>query len=44
MDLILHYILPNLALFGGIYLFGKLVEKSVWYTIENYETLNKAVK
>ena len=44
MDLILHYILPNVVMFGGIYIAGKLLEKSVWYTIENYETLDRAVK
>lgn len=44
MEIVVYYILPNVALFGGIYIAGKLLEKSVWYTIENYETLNRAVK
>jgi len=37
MQIFLEYILPNVALFGSIYLLAKYVENSVWYWIENYE-------
>jgi len=37
MKILIEYILPNVALFGSIYLLAKYVENSVWYWIENYE-------
>lgn len=30
IELILYYILPNVALFGGLYLLGKAIEKLSW--------------
>lgn len=40
IDLTLNYILPNIALFGGLYLFSKALEKITWNFIvwycENY--------
>ena len=37
MEIVIEYILPNVALFGGIYLIATYVENSVWYWIENYD-------
>jgi hypothetical protein len=39
MEILLYYILPNIALFGGIYLLTKGIESSSWYVIINYERL-----
>jgi hypothetical protein len=33
MEIILHYILPNIVLFGGIYAISKVVEKVTWEMI-----------
>ncbi len=38
MEILIYYVLPNIALFGGIYLFAKGIEKLSWYLICNYET------
>jgi hypothetical protein len=35
-ELILHYILPNVALFGGLYILGKAIEKVTWNFIVWY--------
>ena len=39
MELFVYYILPNIALFGGIYAVAKAAERSAWYVIENYDLL-----
>jgi hypothetical protein len=39
MEILLYYILPNIALFGGIYLLAKGVEAAVWYVISNYDNI-----
>ena len=39
MEILTHYILPNIALFGGIYVFAKAAEAAVWYGITNYDRL-----
>lgn len=36
LEIILWYVLPNVALFGGLYLLSKSIERSVWFFIENY--------
>lgn len=36
-DTIVYYVLPNVALFGGIVLFSKMIEAAAWHVIENYE-------
>jgi hypothetical protein len=41
MQLLIEYILPNVLLFGSIYVFGKAVEHSVWYAICNYSELKQ---
>jgi hypothetical protein len=41
MELIIYYILPNIALFGGIFLLSKLIENVVWYMICNHEDILK---
>jgi hypothetical protein len=41
MEILTHYILPNIALFGSIYLFAKAMEAAVWYGICNYNDLVK---
>lgn len=37
MQTVIEYVLPNVALFGGIYLLAKYVENATWHFIENYE-------
>jgi hypothetical protein len=37
MEIFIYYVLPNVLLFGGIYLLGKYVENATADYIENYE-------
>lgn len=41
IELIVYYILPNIALFGGLYIIGKAIEEFTWKFIvwycENYK-------
>lgn len=39
MEILVYYVVPNIVLFGGIYLFAKLLEKFNWYVISNYDRL-----
>lgn len=39
MELFVYYILPNIVLFGGIFILAKVIERSTWYVIENYDSL-----
>lgn len=39
MEILTYYILPNIALFGGIYMLSKVIEAGAWYVICNYETI-----
>lgn len=39
MEIFVYYILPNIVLFGSLYLLGKTVETATWYLIENYSSL-----
>lgn len=41
MELLTYYVLPNVLLFGGIYLFGRAAQAAVWYAICNYAELKK---
>lgn len=41
MQLLIEYVLPNVLLFGSIYLFGKTTEHAVWYAICNYSELKQ---
>lgn len=44
MEILLNYVLPNVALFGTIYLFAKAVESAVWYFICNHDNIVKNIK
>ena len=44
MEILINYVLPNIALFGGIYLFAKGIEKASWYVICNYENIVNTIK
>lgn len=44
METLTYYVLPNIALFGGIFLLGKGIEYAAWYIITNYETLMERFK
>lgn len=37
MEILIYYILPNVALFGGLYLLSKGIENAFQFVIENYE-------
>ena len=39
MEILLYYLLPNIALFGGIYILAKAAEHAVWHFISNYDTI-----
>lgn len=39
MEILLYYVLPNIALFGGIYLLAKGTERAAWYFITNYDNI-----
>jgi hypothetical protein len=42
-ELIVYYILPNVALFGGIYLLCKYVENATWNYIQNFDKLQPQI-
>ena len=44
MEILVYYVVPNLVLFGSIYLFAKLLEKFNWYVISNYNRLIDSLK
>jgi hypothetical protein len=44
MEILIYYVVPNVLLFGGIYAFSKLIEKSVWYVIEHHEFYEEVMK
>lgn len=39
MEILVYYVVPNIALFGGIYLLAKGMEHAVWQLICNYDTI-----
>lgn len=41
LELVLYYVLPNVALFGGIYAVCKYVEHSVQGYIDNFDEYQK---
>ena len=41
MELFIYYILPNVLLFGSIYLFARAGADLVWYVISNHEKFRK---
>ena len=41
MQLLIEYVLPNVLLFGSIYVFGRAAESAVWYAICNYSELKQ---
>ena len=44
METLLYYILPNIALFGGLYMLAKLMEHAVHYVIENHEAIKTVIQ
>jgi hypothetical protein len=41
MDTVIYYVIPNVLLFGGIYVLAKYVENATADYIENYELYQK---
>ncbi len=39
MEILVYYVMPNIALFGGIYLLAKGIERAFWYFIINYDNI-----
>jgi len=39
MDILIYYVLPNVALFGSLYALAKAIEYGSWYFIENHESI-----
>lgn len=37
MEIFVWYVLPNVALFGGLWLAARLFERATWHSITNYE-------
>ena len=44
MELFLYYVLPNIVLFGSLYVIAKLAEKYVWWFIVNYDDLQEKIE
>jgi hypothetical protein len=44
METLVYYVLPNVAMFGSLYLVAKGIEHATWYVICNYETHIEKVK
>ena len=44
MELFLYYVLPNIVLFGLLYVVAKLVESATWYVIENNDNLTSLLE
>lgn len=40
-EILVYYVLPNVALFGGLYMIAKYVENATWHYIENYDEIQK---
>lgn len=39
LEILLWYVLPNVVVFGGIWVLAKLFERAVWYAIVNYNDI-----
>ena len=39
MEFVINYILPNVVLFGGIYIAAKSIEAATWYSMCNYDAI-----
>jgi hypothetical protein len=39
MEILIYYVLPNIALFGGLYLLSKGIENVMWFIIENHDAI-----
>jgi hypothetical protein len=39
MEILIYYVLPNVALFSGLYLLSKGIENVVWFVIENHDAI-----
>jgi len=39
MEFVINYILPNVVLFGGIYIAAKSIEAATWYFMCNYDAI-----
>lgn len=39
MEILVYYVVPNIALFGGIYLLAKGMEHAFWHFINNYDNI-----
>lgn len=44
MEILLYYILPNIALFGTIYIVAKAAEHAVWHFISNYNSIIEKIQ
>lgn len=44
MEIFTYYVLPNVALFGSIFLFSKFVEHVSWHVIYNYDNIVKGIQ
>jgi|AntAceMinimDraft_18_1070375.scaffolds.fasta_scaffold1374375_1 hypothetical protein len=44
MEILINYVLLNVALFGSICLFAKAVEHTAWYVICNYDSIVNRMK
>lgn len=41
MEIFVYYVLPNVVLFGTLYVIGKAFENTVWLMIEKWDDLEK---
>jgi hypothetical protein len=44
MEILIYYVIPNIVLFGSIFLISMGIERASWYIVCNYETIMKEFK
>jgi len=44
LEILIYYVVPNVAMFGGLYALAKYIENATWYFIENYDEVHKTLE
>lgn len=40
-EILVYYVLPNVAMFGSLYAVAKYIEYATWHFIDNYDKYEK---
>ena len=43
MEIIIYYLIPNLILFGSLFLVGKYIENASWEYVVHYDEYSKRI-